>query len=168
MRQLFGQRLVFPFAADGQIASPGRKRRGFVTIGRDMQFPGDTLGQFAGQFGALFERDARDRDQRQHVRSAHARMRPLVFAHVDQLGGLFHPRESRFDDGFGRADERDNGAVGRFAGIDVQHFDAPGGFDGRYDPADYCLVASLAEVGDAFHDTLFHMLCGYIDSSFQR
>ena len=53
-------------------------------------------------------------------------------------------------------------------GIDVQHFDAPGGFDGRYDPVDYCLVASLAEVGDAFHDTLFHMLCGYIDSSFQR
>ena len=55
VRQLFGQRLVFPFAADGQIAPPGRKRRGFVTIGRDMQFPGDTLGQFAGQFGALFE-----------------------------------------------------------------------------------------------------------------
>ena len=156
MRQFFGQCLVFPFAADGQIAPPWRKRRGLITIGRDMQFPGDTLGQFAGQLGALFERDARDRDQRQYVRGAHTRMRALMFAHVDQFGSLFHPRERRFDDSFGRADERDNGTVGRLAGIDVQHFDAAGGFDGRYDSVDYCPVAPLAEIRDTFHDTLFH------------
>ena len=139
-----------------KVAPLGDEGRGLVTIGRDMQFSGDAFGQFAGQLGALGECDAANRDQRQHVGSPHARVCPLVTAHVDQLGGLFHPRESRFDDGFGRADERDDSPVGRLAGIHVQQLDAPGGFDGRCDLTDYCLVAPLAEIRDALHDTLFH------------
>lgn len=90
------------------------------------------------------------------VGSPHARVRTLVTAHVDQLGSPLHPRKGGFDDRFGRADERDDSPVGRLAGIHVQQLDAPGGFDGRCDLTDYCLVASLAEIRDTLHDTLFH------------
>ena len=156
VRQFLGQRLVLPGTADRKVAPLGGEGRGLVTIGRDMQFSGDAFGQFAGQLGALGECDAANRDQRQHVGSPHARVCPLVTAHVDQLGSPLHPRKGGFDDRFGRADERDDSPVGRLAGIHVQQLDAPGGFDGRCDLTDYCLVASLAEIRDTLHDTLFH------------
>ena len=156
MRQFLGQRLVLPGTADRKVAPLGDEGRGLVAIGRDMQFSGDTFGQFAGQLGALGECDAANRDQRQHVGSPHARVRTLVTAHVDQLGSPLHPRKGGFDDRFGRADERDDSPVGRLAGIHVQQLDAPGGFDGRCDLTDYSLVASLAEIRDTLHDTLFH------------
>ena len=88
-------------------------------------------------------------------------MRPFVAAHVDQFGRPFHPDESRLDDLLGRADEGDDRAVRRFARIDVQDLHAARPLDRFDDPADHLLVASLAEIGDALHDSLFHIVCSF-------
>ncbi len=83
-------------------------------------------------------------------------MGSLVLAHVDEFGGLLHSLESGFDDRFGAADEGDDGAVGGFAGVDVEQADAARPLDGRSDAPDHLPVASFAEIGDALYDSLFH------------
>ena len=150
-RHAFGQRLIFALAADGQVAALRREGRSLVAVGRHAQLAGDALGQLAGQGGALFERDAGDGNQGQHVGGAHAGMRAVVVAHVDQLGSLAHAAERRLDHRFRLADEGHDRTVGRLARIDVEQFDALHGFDGRRDLADDVLVAALAEVGHAFN-----------------
>ena len=161
VRQFLGQGLVLPGAAHGEVFPFGRKGRSLVAIGRDAQFVGDTPGQRARQFGALRKRDARNRYQRQHVGGPYAGMRPLVAAHVDQFGRPLHPGKSGLDDRFGFADEGHDRAVGRLAGIHVEQFDAPGGLDGRGDLPDHGLIASLAEIGNAFNDSLGHRIVAF-------
>ena len=161
MRQFLGQGLVLPGAAHGEVFPFGRKGRGLVAIGRNAQFVGDTPGQRARQFGALRKRDARNRYQRQHVGGPHAGMRPLVAAHIDQFGRPLHPGKSGLDDRFGFADEGHDRAVGRLAGVHVEQFDAPGGLDGRGDLPDHGLIASLAEIGNAFNDSLGHRIVAF-------
>ena len=51
--------------------------------------------------------------------------------------------------------------VRRFARIDVQDLHAARPLDRFDDPADHLLVASLAEIGDALHDSLFHIVCSF-------
>jgi len=161
VRQLLGQRLVLSGAADGQVPPLGPQSRSLVAIGRNPQFAGDAFGQPARQRGALLERDARNGNERQDVGGPHAGVRPFVAAHVDQFGRPFHPGESRLDDLLGRADEGDDRAVRRFARIDVQDLHAARPLDRFDDPADHLLVASLAEIGDALHDSLFHIVCSF-------
>ena len=99
--ELLGQRLILAGPADGQVAPLGTQGRGLVAVGRDAQFVGDAAGQRAGQLGALLECDARDGDQREDVGGTHARVCPLVVAHVDQFGGAPDSGEGRLDDRFG-------------------------------------------------------------------
>ena len=157
MGELFGQRLVLALAADGQIAPLGGKGRCLVAVGRNGQLVGDAACQRARQIGALLERDARDGDQRQHVGGAHAGVGAVVAAHVDQLRRPLHAPEGRLDHRFGFTHEGDDRAVGRLARIDVEQLDALDRLDRRRNLADYSLVAPLAEVGDALHDTFCHM-----------
>ena len=99
--EFLGQRLVLPGPADGQVAPLGTQGRGLVAVGRDAQLVGDAAGQRTRQLGALLERDARDRDQREDIRGSHARVGTLVVAHVDQFGGAPDSGEGRLDDRFG-------------------------------------------------------------------
>ncbi len=154
--QLLGQSLVLARTAYSQIAALGSERSGLVAVGRDRQLVGDALGQLARHSGALVERDARDGDQRQHVAGAHARMRSLVLAHVDKLRCTAYGGQRRLHDGLGFADEGHDRAVGRFARIDVEQFDALGFFDHFGDLPYDLLIASLAEIGDAFDDSFLH------------
>ena len=161
--KLLGQRLVLAGTADGQVAPLGREGGRLVAIGRDVQFVGDALGQLARQRGALLERDARDGDQRQHVGGAHAGVRPLVFAHVDQLGGPLHALERRLDDRLGRPDEGYDRAVGRLARIDVEQLDPSGSLDRLGNLRNDMLVAALTEVGDTLYDSFFHRIGRLLD-----
>ena len=156
MGQLLGQRLVLAGAADGQILPLGAEGRRFVAVGRDAQFVGDAPGQLPRQGGTLLERDARNGDQRQDIRRAHAGVSPLVVAHVDPFGGPFHTGEGRFDHRLGTPDEGHHRTVGRLARVDVEHLDLGGRFDGLHDLPNHLFVASLAEVGNALHDTFLH------------
>ena len=156
MGQLLGQRLVLPGAADRQVLPLGTEGRRLVAVGRDVQFAGDAFGQVTGQRRALFQRNPRNRDQRQNVRGAHARVRPLVAAHVDQLRGPLHAGKGRPDDRFRVADEGYDRAVGRLARIHVEHLHTSRRLDGRHDLSDHLLVAPLAEIGYALHDTFLH------------
>ena len=122
-----------------------------------MQLVGDAAGQTARQFGALLERDARNGDERQHVGGAHARVSAVVVAHVDELRGAFDTGKGRLEHGFGLADEGHHRAVGRLAGVHVEQFDPFDRLDGRGNFVNYGLVASLAEVGNAFYDTFLHI-----------
>ena len=158
MGQLLGQRLILAGAADRQILPLGAEGRRLVAVGRDVQFAGDAFGQVTGQRRALFQRNPRNRDQRQDVRGAHARVRPLVAAHVDQLRGPLHAGKGRSDNRFGVADEGYDRAVGRLARIHIKHLHAARRLDGRHDLSDHLLVASLAEIGHALHDTFLHKL----------
>ena len=85
-------------------------------------------------------------------------MRALVTAHVDQLGSPPDPCESGLDDRFGFADEGDDRAVGRLAGVHIEQFHAAGRLDGRGNLSDHVFIASLAEIGDAFDDSVCHRI----------
>ena len=74
------------------------------------------------------------------------------------IGGTLHPCESGLHDRFRVADESDDRAVGRFAGVHVQQLHAPGRLDGRGDLPDHVPVASLAEIGDALDDAICHKI----------
>ena len=54
------------------------------------------------------------------------------------------------------SDEGHDRAVGRFARIDVEQFDALGFFDHFGDLPYDLLIASLAEIGYAFDDSFLH------------
>ena len=81
---------------------------------------------------------------------------PLVVAHVDALGGALHPGEGRLDHRFGASDKGYNRTVRSLARIHVEDLDVGGRLDGLDDLPDHLLVASLAEVGNALHDTFLH------------
>ncbi len=167
MRQLFGQRLILARPADGQVLALGLECGGLVAISRDRQLVGDALGQVARQGGALLQCNAGNRNQRQNVGGAHTRVGTLMVPHIDRFGRLSDALESGLDDRLGRSDERDDRAVGRLAGIDVQHLDATRTFDGRDDPPDRLLIAPLAEIGDALNDSLLHSY-DFFDSMIQN
>ena len=152
----FLQPFVFALAAYGEVAPFGALCRRFVIIGRDAEFVVYPFGQRAGYFGALFEGDARHRNNRQHVRRPDARVRSLVMTHVDDLRSLLHAAESRLGHRFGFAHESHHRPVGRLAGVYVQQFDALHGGDGVGYLLDDTHVAPLAEVGDTFHKPFVH------------
>ena len=147
-----------PGAAYGQVAALRRESRGLIAVSRHVQLVGDTPGKPACKLGTLLERNARNGDQGQHIGGTHAGMRPLVVAHVDHLGGLLHSGESGFQHRLGFADEGDHRTVGRLARIHVEQLDAARRLDCVGDLLDDCLVASLAEIGDALYDTFFHLV----------
>ena len=123
-----------------------------------MQFVGNPPGQLPRQRGTLLERNARDGHQRQHVRGTHAGMGSLMMPHVDPLGRGLHPGKGRLDDRLGFSDEGYDRTVRRLARIDIEHLHASGRLDRRNDLPDHLLVASLAEIGDALHDSFFHLV----------
>ena len=122
-----------------------------------MQLVGNAARQSARQFGTLLERDARNGDERQHVGSAHARMGTVVIAHVDKFRGALHTGKGSLEHGFGLADEGHHRTVGRLAGVHIEQLDPFDRLDGRGNLVNYGLVASLAEIGNAFYDTFLHI-----------
>ena len=155
--QLLGQRLILAGTADGQVLPLGFQGGSLVAVGRNMQLVGNAARQSARQLGTLLERDARNGDERQHVGGAHARMGAVVIAHVDKFRGAFHTGKGSLEHGFGLADEGHHHTVGRLAGVHVEQLDPFDRLDGRGNLVNYSLVASLAEIGNAFYDTFLHI-----------
>ena len=84
----------------------------------------------------------------------------MVAGHVNEFSGFLHAAEGGFAHCFRASYERDHGAVGGFAGVDVEKFDfftCDGGCSAG-DCGDYLVdnifVATFAEVRDAFNDSL--------------
>ena len=77
-----------------------------------------------------------------------------MMAHVDHLAGFLRSSEGGFDDRLGAADESDDGAVGGFAGIDIEQHHAVYALNGVGDLLDNTHIAPLTEVGDALDDSL--------------
>ncbi len=121
-----------------------------------MQFAGDPLCEVAGHGGAFFKADSRYRNQRADVGGTHARMCAVMTAHIDKFGCAPHAAECGFSHGFRFSDKCHYRAVCSLSGVDVEQFYALDAFDCVGYRSDDCHVASLAEVGNAFDDTLFH------------
>jgi hypothetical protein len=71
---------------------------------------------------------------------------PLVLAHVNELAGFFDGEKGGFDDGGWCTDKGYDGAIGGFAGVDIQKSDAGYGFDLIGDLFDNGRGAAFAEV----------------------
>ena len=95
-----------------------------------------SFAQAFGEFDALFERDAFDGDEGDHVGRADARMRALVFCEVDQRDGLFHGAEGGVGDGGGRTDESEYAAIVVGIGFAVEQHHFGHGEDRLHDGVD--------------------------------
>ena len=83
-------------------------------------------------------------------------MLTVVFAHVDQLGGLSRGADGGLDDRVGCAYNGDHCAICGLAGIDVEQTDAFHSFNLVGDLFDEGEVAAFAEVRDTLDQLLGH------------
>ena len=116
----FRQRLVFASPAYGQVSPFGFESRSLVAVARNVSLAGNAFCQFSCQFGTFLQRDTAHRHQGQHVGSPHARMRPVVLAHVDEFARATHSPEGSFAHGLRFAHKGNDRTVGSFAGVDVE------------------------------------------------
>ncbi len=154
--EAFGQALILALAAHGKIFTLGRKGRRLVGINGDAEFVGDAGSEAAGKLGTFFERDAGHGYQREHIGGAHARMRPVVLAHINKFRSLAHGPEGGFDHGLGLAHESHHRAVGGLARVNVEKAHAFAVSDCIGNGFNHCLVAPFAEIGHTFDDSFFH------------
>ncbi len=153
--ELFGKPFVFTRPDGGQVPPLGLAGGRFIKVDGDAELAGHPRPERLGQADAVFHGHARDGHEGANVRGPDAAVGALVRPHVDDLGGLGDGAEGRFRGGFGGADERDHGPIGRGAGVDVQQLDLTDGLDLADDGPDLLLVAALAEIGDAFDELHF-------------
>ena len=96
VQHFFAQAFELPFADIFEIRALGPLRGRFVEIdGNAIALP-DFARRFLGESDAIFDRDAVDRDEGNHIGRADARMRARLPRQVDQLGGFAHAAHRRF------------------------------------------------------------------------
>src|SRR5207249_4936588 len=102
-------RAAFVFAlADIREVAPVRRAAGvLVEEDGDGELFADALSEAAGKLDAVVHRDVRDRNERDDVDRADARMRPAMRRHVDQLDALPDEAEGSLEHRVGLADEGD-------------------------------------------------------------
>ena len=154
-----GDALVLTGPADGEVAELGAQGGGFIEVDGDAQFVGHAPAQLPCHHGTLVERDAPDGDEGQHVGGSDAGVGAVVTAHVDELLGGLHSEEGGFGHCLRLTGKGDDGAVGSLAGVDVEHLSTADAADGVGDLSDDVLVAALAEVGHALHDSIHWCNC---------
>jgi hypothetical protein len=138
-----------------EVLPLGPRGGGFVEVdGNAVALP-DLRAGVLGHGDAVFERDAVNGDERDHVGRAHAGMRALVPIQVDQLGGLAHAANGGFLNGLAVADQRDHAAVVVGVHLAVEQVDA-GNLHGFDDGVDFGRVAAFREIGNAFNQRAGH------------
>ena len=153
--QFFRQSLVLSRADGSQVAALRATGGSFVQEDRQIQLTAHAFPQATCPGNGLFHGDVGNRDKGTYVGRAHARVLAAMLAHVNNFAGFSDGQKGSFYHGFRSAHEGNHGAVGRFAGINVQQFDAFYAFDHCGDLPDHCGITSFGEVGDAF-DKLLH------------
>ena len=89
----------------------GRGGRGFIKIHGDLKALPYLLTHIASHGHAIFDGDAIDGDKGDDVGCAHARVRALMLAHIDELRRFLNPAESGFHRGVERLGDEDVLAV---------------------------------------------------------
>ena len=130
--------------------------RGRLLVQEDGQLvaTGHFLANFARQGNGLFHRHALNRNKRHHIDGTHTRVLSLVVVQVDQ----FYCHADGFDDclaqGFGFAHYGHYQAVVVFVVTIVKQFHTGTCTERSYNLVNLLQVASFAEVGDAFHNSV--------------
>ena len=88
---------------------------------RDPQFIGQAAAHFTGDLHAVLDGDLPNRNERDHIRRADPRMFASMSGKINALKRFPGGNEGRLGHGFGRADERDDGAVVIRVALLVQH-----------------------------------------------
>ena len=109
----------------------------------------------SGDSDAVFESDAFNRNEGNHVRRAHAGMCPLVLGQVNQLASAPDATNSCLSDCIAIAYQSDDAAIVVGIHLPVEQIDAINlhRFDDRIDLG---LVAAFGKVGDALHQRSGH------------
>ena len=143
------QALVLPGPHRRQVAAVGVQGGVAVAVDGEAHLVGQAPGQAVGVGHRLLHGDAGHRHQGADVHGPEAGVLAVVAAHVDGLGRRPPGPHRRLDDGVGRPDEGDHGAVGAPAGVDVEQRHLLHRRDGLGQAADDRRVAAFGEVGDA-------------------
>ena len=100
---------------------------------------------------AILQRDTFDRDERDHVGRAHARMRAGMLGEVNQLGGLADAADGSLGNVRRIADQGDDAAIMVGVHLAVEQINAVH-LHGFQDGVDAGLVAAFREVGNTFDE----------------
>ena len=151
----FRDRLILTSAHYRQVFALRLQSCGLITVARDLQFVSQTLCQFASQFGALFQRNAGNGNERQHVRGAAARVCTVVLAHIDQLRRLAHCAESSFHYRIRFAHKGNHCAVCSFSRVHIKQTYACRIADLVRDLLDNTHIAPFTKIGHALDKLLY-------------
>src|SRR3984957_20869866 len=110
-RNFLKQSFELPLANIFQIRAFRPLRCSLIKINRDAKTFPNLAAYFSGQRDAILDGHAFDRDERNHISSAHARMRARVFRQIDQLGSFAYSAQSSFGHSFWLACESHYAAV---------------------------------------------------------
>ena len=112
--------LIFPCSNGGEIL-PRRILCGFfIQINGNFQFLADPLSELLCTGDYFPPVDIADRDKRANISRAHAGVRALVFAHIDQFCRFFDSTEGAFHHRLRTANEGHNGSVRRYSRINIK------------------------------------------------
>ena len=109
-------------------------------------------GHFFGESNGFLCRRVLDRNKRHHVDSAHARVLPRVLVQVDQPDSLANSLEHGVAQRLRLSNYGHDKAVVILIVAVVQQFHIVLTAEAIHDFLNFLFVASLAKVGDAFHD----------------
>src|SRR2546423_9857003 len=137
-----------------EIFSFGPQRRALVEVDGDAQLAPDSLARTPRERDALFDADAADGDERQHVARAHARVLPGLRVEVDQLRRARDDAHRRLDDRTGRRDEGDDRAVVIRVNVRAEDERALDRLDRLDQARDHLGLAPLAEVWYTLDDAI--------------
>ena len=134
----------------GSRSRSGRARGARVQKRRDSELASDPLGQRPSQRHAVVHRDVAHRDEGDDVGGAHTRMLARVSREVDPLSGDGDGAKGRGDRGIGRGDEREDRAMVRGVGLDVEKVDAGDAGERSAERVQRRLIAAFREVRHTF------------------
>ena len=154
--QLFGQPLILPGPAIGQVAPLFAGGGILVKIPGYAQLTAHTLTQLTGILHHFLHTYIGYRHQRTYIYRPETRVCPLVLAHVYQLTGFFDKPEGRLNYRLRLPDKSDHRAVGGLAGVHIQQFYTLYGFYLRCNGIYYRLITAFADIGHTFNELFFH------------
>jgi hypothetical protein len=111
---------VFALPDDGEVCTFRIFRCFLVEIYGDLQFIADAFSQLLCAGNRFFPVDVADWNKWANIGRPHARVRAFVFAHINQFRRFLNPAKRAFHRGFRAPNKSYNGAVGRYAGINIQ------------------------------------------------
>jgi len=141
-----------------QVCAIGKARGGLVKIDRDFQFAPDLGAEPLGELHTLFQRDTLDRNKRNHVGRADARVRTLLLGQIDQRDGLLHRAERSIGNRGRRTGEGQHAAVMIGIGFTIQQDHLGNGEDCLYDCVNFSGIAAFRKIGDTLYELARHLL----------